>query len=128
MTYPAEPIELRRKRLLWRCSHRGIREMDLLMGGFARSRVPGMTEDELSAFEALIDLPDLLPRHQRVPPLVVVNSQPPACRAKNLSRFAPADDLCPERIDLSQSGYRLIHWVPCKRRSSNDRRDKGNGG
>ena len=58
MTYPAEPIELRRKRLLWRCSHRGIREMDLLMGGFARTRVPAMTEDEISAFEALIDLPD----------------------------------------------------------------------
>ena len=58
MTYPAEPIELRRKRLLWRSSHRGIREMDLLMGGFARSRLPTMTENELNAFEALIGLPD----------------------------------------------------------------------
>ena len=59
MTYPAEPIELRRKRLLWRSSHRGIREMDLLMGGFAQSRLPTMTENELNAFEALIELPDL---------------------------------------------------------------------
>ena len=59
MTYPAEPIELRRKRLLWRSSHRGIREMDLLMGGFAQSRLPTMTEIELNAFEALIELPDL---------------------------------------------------------------------
>jgi antitoxin CptB len=58
MTYPAEPIELRRKRLLWRSSHRGIREMDLLMGGFALSRLPTMTENELNAFEALIELPD----------------------------------------------------------------------
>ena len=58
MTYPAEPIELRRKRLLWRSSHRGIREMDLLMGGFARSRLPTMTENELNAFEDLIELPD----------------------------------------------------------------------
>ena len=58
MTYPAEPIELRRKRLLWRSSHRGIREMDLLMGGFAQFRLPTMTEDELNAFEALIELPD----------------------------------------------------------------------
>lgn len=58
MTYPAEPIELRRKRLLWRSSHRGIREMDLLLGGFARSRLPTMTENELNAFEALIELPD----------------------------------------------------------------------
>jgi antitoxin CptB len=58
MTYPAEPIELRRKRLLWRSSHRGIREMDLLMGGFAQSRLPTMTENELNEFEALIELPD----------------------------------------------------------------------
>lgn len=58
MTYPAEPIELRRKRLLWRGSHRGIREMDLLMGGFAQTRLPTMTENELNEFEALIELPD----------------------------------------------------------------------
>jgi antitoxin CptB len=58
MIVPAEPIELRRKRLLWRSSHRGIREMDLLMGGFAQSRLPTMTEKELNAFEALIELPD----------------------------------------------------------------------
>ena len=58
MTYPAEPIELRRKRLLWRSSHRGIREMDLLMGGFAHARLPTMTENELNALEALIELPD----------------------------------------------------------------------
>ena len=58
MTYPAEPIELRRKRLLWRASHRGIKEMDLLMGGFAKSRLPHMTESQLIDFEALIELPD----------------------------------------------------------------------
>ena len=58
MTYPAEPIELRRKRLLWRSSHRGIKEMDLLMGGFARARLPTMTEIELRAFEDIIELPD----------------------------------------------------------------------
>lgn len=58
MTYPTEPIELRRKRLLWRSSHRGIKEMDLLMGGFAKARLPTMTESELSAFEDIIELPD----------------------------------------------------------------------
>ena len=30
----------------------------LLMGGFAQSRLPTMTENELNAFEALIELPD----------------------------------------------------------------------
>jgi antitoxin CptB len=58
MTYPAEPIELRRKRLLWRSHHRGIKEMDLLMGGFARARLPTMIESELRAFEEIIELPD----------------------------------------------------------------------
>ena len=58
MTTPTEPIELRRKRLLWRSSHRGIREMDLLMGGFAKARLSTMTESELSAFEDIIELPD----------------------------------------------------------------------
>ncbi len=53
-----DPLEIRRKRLLWRASHRGIKEMDLLMGGFAKSRLPGMTETDLTNFEALIDLPD----------------------------------------------------------------------
>ena len=32
--------------------------MDLLMGSFARSRLPTMTVDELNAFEDLIELPD----------------------------------------------------------------------
>ena len=32
--------------------------MDLLMGGFAKSRLGGMTENELNDFEALIELPD----------------------------------------------------------------------
>jgi antitoxin CptB len=49
---------MRRKKLLWRASHRGIKEMDILMGGFARSRLDHMTESELGHFEALIELPD----------------------------------------------------------------------
>ena len=53
-----EPLEMRRKRLLWRACHRGIREMDVLMGGFAKRHLPGMTETDLANFEALIDLPD----------------------------------------------------------------------
>ena len=52
MTYPTEPIELRRKRLLWRNS------MGILMGSFAKARLPTMTESELSAFEDIIELPD----------------------------------------------------------------------
>jgi succinate dehydrogenase flavin-adding protein (antitoxin of CptAB toxin-antitoxin module) len=35
MTAAAEQSENRRRRLLWRASHRGIRELELLLGGFA---------------------------------------------------------------------------------------------
>ncbi len=51
-------VETRRRRLLWRASHRGIREMDILVGGFARDRLATMTAAELDEFEALIALPD----------------------------------------------------------------------
>jgi len=39
--------DTRRKRLLWRASHRGIREMDLILGGFATARIDTMTPAEL---------------------------------------------------------------------------------
>ncbi len=58
MNNSTDTLELRRKRLLWRACHRGIREMDLLMGGFAVDRVGSMSEAELNAFESLIGLPD----------------------------------------------------------------------
>lgn len=53
-----ETSENRRKRLLWRASHRGLREMDLLLGGFARSHIDRLTETELDELETIIGLPD----------------------------------------------------------------------
>jgi antitoxin CptB len=47
-------IELRRRRLLWRAMHRGLRELDLLLGGFARMRLPDMSDSELAEFEAIV--------------------------------------------------------------------------
>jgi antitoxin CptB len=58
MTAAAEQSENRRRRLLWRASHRGIREMDLILGGFAGARIDAMTSEELDQLEAVIDLPD----------------------------------------------------------------------
>ena len=58
MTRSTETIEARRKRLLWRASHRGIREMDVLLGGFARARVTAMGEAELAELETIIAIPD----------------------------------------------------------------------
>lgn len=53
-----EPIENRRKRLIFRSWHRGTREMDLLMGSFADTHVPEFDEAALAQYEALLNEPD----------------------------------------------------------------------
>jgi antitoxin CptB len=51
-------LEIRRKRALYRASHRGTKELDLILGRYARARVPGMDEAGLSEFERFLALPD----------------------------------------------------------------------
>jgi antitoxin CptB len=51
-------LDDRRKRLLFRCWHRGTREMDLILGRFADAEIAGLTDDELGQLEHLIDVPD----------------------------------------------------------------------
>jgi antitoxin CptB len=58
MTTHKETVAARRKRLLWRASHRGTREMDLLLGGFAKSHIGRLGETELDELETIIGLPD----------------------------------------------------------------------
>ncbi len=51
-------LDLRRRKLLYRSWHRGMREMDLIMGGFADAKVAQLSEGELGELERLIDVPD----------------------------------------------------------------------
>ena len=51
---PEPDLETRRKRAFWRASHRGTKELDIMLGRYAESRLPGMTEATLGAFEALL--------------------------------------------------------------------------
>ena len=51
-------LDDRRKRLLFRCWHRGTREMDLILGRFADAEIAGLAEDELMQLEHLIEVPD----------------------------------------------------------------------
>jgi antitoxin CptB len=51
-------LEERRKRLLFRCWHRGTREMDLILGRFADAEIENLSEGELAQFEFLMDVPD----------------------------------------------------------------------
>lgn len=51
-------LDERRRRILFRAWHRGTREMDLLMGRFADAELVGLSEEEVGAFEELIELQD----------------------------------------------------------------------
>ncbi len=53
-----DPTEITRKRLLWRATHRGIKEMDILLGGFATRHLSTMPAENLSEFAQLLELPD----------------------------------------------------------------------
>jgi antitoxin CptB len=54
----SEGLDVRRRKLLFRAWHRGIREMDLIMGRFADGAINTLTETELTEFERLMELPD----------------------------------------------------------------------
>jgi antitoxin CptB len=51
-------LDDRRKRLLFRCWHRGTREMDLILGRFADREIADLTDSELTELEQLIEVPD----------------------------------------------------------------------
>jgi antitoxin CptB len=53
-----ETLDTKRRKLAWRASRRGIKEMDLLVGGFAAAELARMDAAELEAFERLLDIPD----------------------------------------------------------------------
>jgi antitoxin CptB len=57
-TRSSDGLDPRRKRLLFRCWHRGTREMDLFMGRFADVHLATMSDAEVSELERLSELPD----------------------------------------------------------------------
>jgi antitoxin CptB len=48
----------RRRRAVFRASHRGTKEMDWLLGRFADAHVPHMAAPDLAKFERLLRMPD----------------------------------------------------------------------
>jgi antitoxin CptB len=57
-TRSSDGLSERRRKLLFRSWHRGIREMDLIMGGFADASIAVMTDADLDELERLLDVPD----------------------------------------------------------------------
>ena len=54
----SEGLDGRRRRLLFRCRHRGIREMDLVLGRFADAHLASLSETELGELEQWLEIPD----------------------------------------------------------------------
>ena len=57
-TRSSSGLDERRKRLLFRCWHRGTREMDLILGRFADAEIGNLSDDELTQLETLLDVND----------------------------------------------------------------------
>lgn len=62
-TRSSEGLDHRRRKLLFRSWHRGMREMDLILGSFADAEISALTESEIDQYEKLLEIPDteLLP-------------------------------------------------------------------
>ena len=53
-----DDLAVRRRKLKFRSWHRGMREMDLIMGRFADANIDAMGPAELDAYERLMETPD----------------------------------------------------------------------
>jgi antitoxin CptB len=51
-------LDDRRKRLLFRCWHRGTREMDLILGRFADAEIADLSDGDMAELERLLEVPD----------------------------------------------------------------------
>ncbi|MDH3235463.1 MAG: succinate dehydrogenase assembly factor 2 [Alphaproteobacteria bacterium] len=54
-----DPIAVRKRRVRFRCWHRGTKELDLLMGPFVDRFLAELTPAQLDQLEHLLTVPDL---------------------------------------------------------------------
>jgi antitoxin CptB len=58
MLASGDPLDVRRRRLLYRSEHRGNKENDILLGQFARAHVMDFDAAQLEQYEALLEESD----------------------------------------------------------------------
>ncbi len=97
-TRSSADLDPRRRRTLFRAWHRGIREMDLIMGRFADAEIGDLSDEELTQFEALIEVPD-----------------------RDLFRWLTGEDATPENYDTPVY-RRLRRFISTTRRSITEAR------
>ena len=54
----SDGLDARRRRLLFRCRHRGIREMDFVLGHFADAELTSLNDSEMDELETWLEVPD----------------------------------------------------------------------
>jgi antitoxin CptB len=54
----AGDLDIRRRRIRFRACHRGMREMDILLGAFVDAEIDRLEACEIAELEKLLDLPD----------------------------------------------------------------------
>ncbi len=54
----SQGLDTRRRRLLFRSWHRGIQEMDLVLGRFADAQIAVLSDADLDEYERLLEIPD----------------------------------------------------------------------
>ena len=57
-TDTASDLEIRRKKLTFRAWHRGMKEMDIILGNFADANLGNYDAAQLDRFEFLLRIPD----------------------------------------------------------------------
>lgn len=55
---PNTELAMRRRRALYRATHRGSKELDFLLGRFAEQTIGTMSDAEIGVLERLIEVPD----------------------------------------------------------------------
>jgi len=75
--------EIRLKRLQMRANRRGMKEMDVVLGGFALRNLNDLTAQQLDLFEAILDAPD-----QDILNWVLNRAAPPADWADFVAQIA----------------------------------------
>ena len=58
MTSANIQLDDQRKKILWRATHRGMKEMDLMLGEYASNHLATMTDEEVAEFTKILQTSD----------------------------------------------------------------------
>ena len=55
---PPSELDSRRRRAVFRANHRGMLEMDIVLGGFAEREIATLADEEFDEFERILEISD----------------------------------------------------------------------